>query len=141
MPAPAAHVLLPHAAPASPNLQLVLYGIRRMAAGGIGDAHAASAFLYAFNLHYRRPLVLVRTLMAEVSRIAASRLAIAPCCCPRATASEWALLHGLGAVLADPATAHACFAKTLGVPDCVDVLRTAEAVAVCFGDLGKPLQL
>ena len=140
MTAPATHALLPHAAPASPHLRLVLYAIRRMAAGGIGDAHAASAFLFAFSVQYRRPLVLVRTLMAEISRAAATRLAIAPCCCPRMTASEQALLQGIGTVLVRPEEAHGVLARALGVDSCIDVLRTSEAVASCFNDLGRRLR-
>jgi hypothetical protein len=131
--------LLPHAAPASPDLRLILYGIRRMAAGGIGDAHAAHAFFTSFGLHYRRPLVLLRAFVAEVARTGAARLAIGPCCCPRMTHSERALLAGItdaGAAQQEP---DRRFARLLKVESCSAVVDHAQALARCFADLGRPL--
>lgn len=72
-------VLLPHAAPASPYRRLLLFTIRRMAAGGIADAHAAHAIFTGFDLSYRRPLILLRALSAELSRVSALQLKVAPC--------------------------------------------------------------
>ncbi len=135
----AAHPLLPHAAPASPDLRLILYGLRRMAAGGLGDAHAAQAFLVGCGLHYRRPLVLLRALVAEVARTGAARLAIGPCCCPRMSAGEAALLRALGLARRRPADTHRLLARLLNAPDCSAVLDTFLALAGCFADLGRPL--
>jgi len=137
----AAHPLLPHAAPASPDLRLMLYGIRRMAAGGIGDAHAAHAFLVSCGLHYRRPLVLLRALVAEVARTGAARLAIGPCCCPRMSSSEGALLAAIGTARARPADAHRQLARLLQVPHCPTVVDCAQALSACFADLGRPLPI
>ena len=80
--------LLPHAAPASPYRRLLLFAIRRMAAGGIADAHAAHALFTGFGIGYRRPLILLRALMAEVSRVSTTRLSVAPCCCVRMTRDD-----------------------------------------------------
>src|SRR5881628_304358 len=80
--------LLPHAAPAHPYRRLLLFAVRRMAAGGIADAHAAYALFTGFGLGYRRPLILLRALMAEVSRVSAAQLKVAPCCCARMTRDE-----------------------------------------------------
>lgn len=135
----AAHPLLPHAAPASPDLRLILYGVRRMAAGGIGDAHAAQAFLVGCGLHYRRPLVLLRALVAEIARTGAARLAIGPCCCPRMSGSEAAILRALGLARPRPAEAHRLLARLLRVPDCPAAFDTLLALAGCFADLGRPL--
>lgn len=138
MSASSAQKLLPHPAPAAADLRLVLYAVRRMAAGGIDDAHAASAFLMRFGLHYRRPLVLMRTLMAEMSRVAETRLTIAPCCCPRMSTSEQAILHALGTVGDRPEETHDRLASLLKVRTCATVLMSAQAVAACFADLGSP---
>src|ERR1700761_128514 len=89
LPSPA---LVPHAAPASPYRRLLLFAIRRMAAGGIADAHAAHAIFTGFGLGYRRPLVLLRALMAELSRVSTAKLTVAPCCCARMTRDEAMLL-------------------------------------------------
>lgn len=139
MTASAVHPLLPHAAPASPQLRLVLYGLRRMAAGGIGDAYAAHAFLSACGLHYRRPLVLLRALVAEVARTGAARLAIGPCCCPRMSSSEAVLLSAIATARLTPADAHDQFAGLLRVTRCATVTDHAQALAISFADMGRPL--
>jgi len=51
-----------------------------MGATGLNDASAASAFIGLFGLSYRRPLVLVRALMAETARVSARTISLAPCC-------------------------------------------------------------
>jgi hypothetical protein len=136
---PAAAMLLPCAAPASPYRRLLLFAVRRMAAGGIDDAHAAHAIFTGFGIGYRRPLVLLRALMAEVSRVSAVRLRVAPCCCPRMTGDEALLLDAVGAAPGDGPGAHRGFARLLRVRDCLGVLTSAQAVAGAFADLGMPL--
>lgn len=132
--------LLPHAAPGSPYGRLLLFGVRRMAAGGIADAHAAHAFFTGFGLGYRRPLVLLRALMAELSRIAARKIVVAPCCCPRMTAHEQALIRAVALAPERPARAHALLAELLGLRDCVGLVTSAQAVNGAFADLGMPLE-
>lgn len=139
MTAPAAHPLLPHAVPASPELQLLLYGIRRMAVGGVGDAYAAHAFLTGCGLRYRRPLVLLRALVVEIARTGVAKLAIGPCCCPRMSASERAMLHAIALAATAPAAAHELLSQLLLAPNCSTALDSATALANCFVDLGRPL--
>jgi len=131
--------LLPHAAPASPYRRLLLFAVRRMAIGGITDAHAAHAIFTGFGLAYRRPLVLLRALMAELSRVSAVKLMVAPCCCPRMTDNEAMLLNLIGEANVRPERAHDALTGLLHVRTCLGALSSAQAVAVAFTDLGMPL--
>jgi hypothetical protein len=134
-----ATMMLPHAAPASPYRRLLLFGIRRMAAGGINDAHAAHALFTGFGLSYRRPLVLLRALMAELSRVSTQKLTVAPCCCPRMTADEALMLDVIADAPNDPDGAHVALSRLLHVRTCLGVLGSAQAVASAFSDCGMPL--
>ncbi|HWI87249.1 MAG TPA: DUF6628 family protein [Sphingomonas sp.] len=131
--------LLPNAAPLSPYRRLLLYALRRMAAGGITDAHAAHAIFTGFGLGYRRPLILLRTLMAEISRVSAIRLTVAPCCCPRMTHDETLLLDAIAGAGLHAATVHEALRGLLRVRTCLGVLASAQAVAAAFSDAGMPL--
>ena len=131
--------MLPHIAPASPYRRLLLFAIRRMAAGGIADAHAAHAIFTGFGLGYRRPLVLLRALMAEVSRVATAKLTVAPCCCPRMTKDEAALVDLIAQSPDRPEQAHGGLNALLHVRTALGVLISAQAVATAFHDLGMPL--
>jgi len=132
--------LLPHAAPASPYRRLLLFAIRRMAAGGIADAHAAHAFFTGFGVGYRRPLVLLRALMTELSRVSTARLSVAPYCCARMTREENILLRSIALAQADPRTAHDELRRLLHVRSCIGVLSSGQAVAGAFADFGMPLE-
>lgn len=131
--------LLPHAAPASPYRHLLLFAIRRMAAGGIMDAHAAHAIFTGFGLSYRRPLVLLRALMAELARVSSAQLMVAPCCCPRMTRDEAMLLDLIAEAPTKPGQVHHAMGDLLRVHSCLGALGSAEAVANAFADLGMPL--
>ncbi|UAK26186.1 DUF6628 family protein [Sphingomonas nostoxanthinifaciens] len=132
--------LLPHAVPADPYARLLLFGIRRMAAGGIADAHAAHAFFTGFGLGYRRPLVLLRALMAEMSRVATTKVAVAPCCCPRMTRAERHLLDAIVQAGPAPAIAHATLTGLLKVHDCLGLVTSAQAVSISFADAGMTIK-
>lgn len=132
--------LLPHAVPASPYARLLLYGVRRMAAGGIDDAFAAHAFFAGFAIGYRRPLVLLRAAMAEMSRVAGVKVVVAPCCCPRMTGHESALLRAAAGALAEPDRAHALLTGMLKVRECLGLLTSLQAVNAAFADCGMPLE-
>ena len=131
--------LLPHAAPASPYRRLLLFAIRRMAVGSINDAHAAHAIFTGFGLSYRRPLMLLRALMAEVSHVANATLRVAHCCCPRMTGDEAILLDSIAEAARRPVQSHERLCGLLQVPTCPSVLASGEAVAAAFTDLGMPL--
>jgi hypothetical protein len=131
--------LLPYAAPASPYRRLLLFAIRRMAIGGLDDAHAAHAIFTGFGRPYRRPLMLLRALMADLSRVANVTLTVAHCCCPRMTRDEAILLDSIAEAAQRPLQSHAGLCGLLHVPSCQDVLASGEAVAMAFVDLGMPL--
>jgi hypothetical protein len=132
--------LLPYAAPASPYRRLLLFAIRRMAAGGIADAHAAHALFTGFGVGYRRPLILLRALMAELSRVSAARLSVAHCCCARMTREEDILLKSMALAQAEPRAAHDQLRRLLHVRSCLGVLSSTQAVAGAFADLGMPIE-
>nr|WP_294391887.1 DUF6628 family protein [uncultured Sphingomonas sp.] len=110
-----------------------------MAAGGINDAHAAHALFTGFGLSYRRPLVLLRALMAELSRVSTRKLTVAPCCCPRMTDDEALLLDVMASASSDADGAHRALTRLLHVRTCLGVLGSAQAVDAAFTDCGMPL--
>lgn len=131
--------LLPHPGPDQQSRRLLLFAIRRLAAAGLNDAHAANAIVGGFGLSFRRPLVLLRALMAEISRASSQRLLVAPCCCPRMTDAEASLLAAVCGSRNDPRGAHALLSATLGVENCLGALSSAQALDQAFSDLGRPL--
>lgn len=130
---------LPHALPDDASARLALFAIRRLGAHGLNDAHAAHAFMTTFGEGFRRPLVLMRAFMQELAASATQPIAIAPCCCPRATPSESALLTVLTRAPSAPCTAWTLLADQLGTRDVGAVLACAEALAAAFADAGRPL--
>ena len=130
---------LPHALPDDANTRLALFAIRRLGAHGLHDAHVAHAFVTRFGEAFRRPLVLMRALMHELAATATQPIAIAPCCCPRATPSEAALLTVLTRAASAPCTAWVLLSDQLGTRDVGAVLACAEAVSAAFADAGCPL--
>ncbi|UZK66898.1 DUF6628 family protein [Sphingomonas sp. M1-B02] len=131
--------LLPARQPEDPGARLLLFGVRQMGAHGLNDASAAHAFLVAFGKGFQRPLVLLRTLMTEMSAQSAGPIQIAPWCCPRMTASEAALLDVIARVRTQPETAALLLADLLGVREAMGVTVTAHAVANAFADLALPI--
>lgn len=134
-----AAAVLPHLQPECPNARLALFAMRRMGAHGLADAHASHALFTAFGEGFRRPLVLLRALMADISGSAAGRIAIAPCCCARMTASEQALSTILTRIETAPETARLLMADLLGIRRVDGVLASAAAVAAAFADEGRPI--
>jgi len=132
--------MLPNRVPACPNRRILLFAMRRMAAGGLNDAHATHALLSIFGMRFRRPLLLLRALMAEMSRVAGHKVTVAPCCCPRMTGAEAALLDAVAVSIADPHGAHDALATVLGVRHCLGALSSAQALHQAFADLGRPLE-
>lgn len=131
---------LPRLQPEDPGARLLLFGIRQMGAGGLHDAAAAHAFVTAFGRDFRRPLILLRSLMAEMSTASAGPIQIAPWCCARMTAAESVTLESIARAPHDPARAHLLLADLLGVRQADGVLATAHALANAFADLGLPLE-
>lgn len=130
---------LPRALPADAPHRLALTAIRRLGAHGLDDAGAAQAFMAMFGQSYRRPLTLMRCFLAEVAACGTGPVAIAPCCCPRATADEATLLAVLDRALDRPDAARMLLGDLLGCRRPDGVLASAAAVAMAFADGGRPL--
>jgi hypothetical protein len=122
-----------------PAARLVIYGLRRMGAHGLDDASAAHAFMTAFGKDFRRPLILLRTLVHELGTSSAYPIQIAPWCCPRLTGSEAAVLAVIERSLPNEPAAALLLADLLGVRDAHGPLATATALAIAFADLALPL--
>ena len=131
--------ILPHPLPVCANARILLFAIRRMGAHGLADAHAAQVMVTAFGHGFRRPLVLMRTLMAELASTAAGMIAIAPCCCARMTPAEAALIAIVARVDGATDTARLLATDLLGVRRVEPVLMAAGAVANAFADAGRPV--
>lgn len=121
--------------------RLFLFTMRRMAAAGVKDAHAANALLGHFGTSYRRPLVLMRAMMLELARTAQRKIHVAPCCCTRMTPDEGLLMEVLGDAIERPRLAHRQLAALLGHDGALGALTCTQAVAQCFADLGRPVSL
>lgn len=130
---------LPHALPACPNAGIALFALRRMGAHGLHDARVGHVFLTAFGEDFRRPLVLMRALMAELAGTAAGTIAIAPCCCARMTPAERTMLTVLARVETAPNLARLLLADLLGVRRVDAVLASVAVVAAAFADAGRPI--
>lgn len=131
--------VLPHPLPPCENARIALFAMRRMGANGLGDALAAHTLFTAFGQGFRRPLILMRALMADLAGSAAGTIAIAPCCCARMTPAEAALLSILARIETAPDTARLLMTDLLGVRRVDGVLTSAAAVAAAFADEGRPV--
>ena len=126
--------------PDDPAQRLLLFGFRQMGAHGLDDACAAHAFVTAFGKDFRRPLILLRTLMMELSAASTRPIQIAPWCCCRITPCEGAILAVLQKSMTSDTAANLLLADMLGVRDASGPLATATALAIAFADLGMPLE-
>ena len=133
--------ILTHIVPDDDGARLLLSAVRRMGVAGIQDAHAAHGLIGAFGLSYRRPLVLTRALVAELSRISTRSILIAPLSCVRMTAAESVLLGAVGVACDTPHAAHDMLCRLSGVSTCLGLLSSAQAVAQAFADLGRPIRM
>ncbi|MGK6320010.1 DUF6628 family protein [Sphingomonas sp. DT-204] len=125
--------------PDDPGARLILFGFRQMGARGLDDACVAHSFMTAFGKDFRRPLVLLRTLMMELSTATTGPIQIAPWCCARLTPAEAGILDVLRTCLTNERTAGLLLADVLGTRDAAGPLATATALAIAFADLGLPL--
>jgi hypothetical protein len=135
--APSADRPLPH----TNGSRLFLFAMRRMASDGVNDAHAANALLGSFGKSYRRPLILMRAMMLEISRVSNRKILIAPCCCIRMTADEARLTRALSTGQREPQKTYDDLSVLLASPAVLGALTCAQAVAQSFADLGCPIDL
>lgn len=130
---------LPLAMPRDPLQRLVLVAMRRMAAHGIHDAHAAMLFLRTFGIHFRKPLILLRAFMVELAQASQRRISMAPCCAMRMTEDE-GLLVGILAIAASDRVGTIRHLRFLTANGRIDhPLGTAAAFNDTLADLGRPL--
>jgi hypothetical protein len=134
-------MLIPHKAPDSRIAHTLLFAIRCMAVGGLNDAHAANAMLARLGMGYRRPLMFLRILMREISRVSQRPIAIAPCCCRRMTDGEAAFLLMIESGRANPEAARANLARVTRSLDTMAALSVAHALADALDDAGRPFSL
>ncbi|MCA1197520.1 hypothetical protein K9B35_06050 [Sphingomonas sp. R647] len=132
---------LPRVQPEDPAARLLLFGIRQLGAHGLNDAATAHAFITAFGKEFRRPLLLLRTLMAEMSAASSGPIQIAPWCCARMTASEGALIEVVANVERDSERARLLLGDLLGIRRVDGMLATAHALANAFADSGMPVEV
>lgn len=128
--------LLPHAAPADPTTRALLVAARRMAIHGLQDASAALLIVQTFGLHFRKTLVLLRSFMLEASQAATGPIQIAPCCAPRMTAQEHALITAITCAARDPAAASDHLHRLTGAAHCEGLLATARVLAGAIAEKG-----
>ncbi len=133
--------LIPHPAPTERVARTLLVAIRRLAIGGLGDAHATNILIGDFGMAYRRPLLFLRILLAEISRVAERQITIAPCCCTRMTEGEAMFLMIINSARDQPASARATLARMTGSLDCLPAISVAQALADALEDIGYPLHL
>jgi hypothetical protein len=133
--------LIPHPAPTETVARTILVAIRRLASGGLNDAHATTLLMGDFGMAYRRPLMFLRILMGEVSRIAERQIPIAPCCCPRMTEGEASFLVIIDSARDHPECARTAIARMAGTLDCLPALSVAQALADALDDIGHPLRI
>jgi hypothetical protein len=131
--------ILPHCAPPGDGARILLHAIRHMGSGGINDAHAVNALIGAFGLSFRRPLVLLRAMMAEMSRVSTRSILIAPPCCGRMTGAEAVMISAVARACDSPASAHELLRMICGVRSCLGLLSSTQAVGQAFADLGRPI--
>lgn len=130
---------LPAPLPDGASARLLLFAFRRLGAHGLDDAAVAQAYLAAFGARFRRPLVLTRALVADCAATATAQIAIAPCCCPRATRAEAAILDAVAAAETEPEKARLLLADLLCVRRPDGVVASAAALAGAFADAGMPI--
>ncbi|CAM3221649.1 Carboxymuconolactone decarboxylase-like domain-containing protein [Sphingomonas antarctica] len=133
--------LVPHPIPVEPVARILLYAMRRMAIGGLDDAHAANVLLGQFGLSYRRPLIILRALMLEVSSTSQRSISIAPCCCRRMTADEALLLGSVESATGRPDLACRLMAELTATLDCLAPVSAAQALGQAFEDMGRKVVL
>ncbi|MCW6534426.1 DUF6628 family protein [Sphingomonas lycopersici] len=139
LPVTAPLAALPHPLPLCPNARALLFAMRRMGTHGLADARAAHAIFTLFREGFRRPLTLLRALMADLAASAAMPIAIAPCCCARMTTAEAGLLAAIGQVDTTPDKAALLLSDLLGLRRADGVLASVAALAAAFADEGRPI--
>ena len=129
--------MLPHVAPTGGDARTLLFAIRRMAIHGIDDAFAVNAMMAAYGMRYRKPLLLLRTMLIDVARNARGNIVVTPCCAPRMTAHEHALLSAIG----DPDNAATRLSSLIAGKGVATTGATVAALSEALAALGRPFAI
>jgi hypothetical protein len=133
--------MVPYPVPEGRVALTLLVAMRRIASGGLEDASAANMLLATFGIGYRRPLMFLRIFMAELARVSAHQITLAPCCCARMTDAESSLLLAIESGRAHPDLARAALARVTGTLDSRAALSVAQSLNSVLEDLGRPIIL
>jgi hypothetical protein len=132
--------LLPLPAPDDRIQRLVLFAVRRMAAHGVRDAYAANLLFSNFGINFRRPLVLLRAFMIELSQTSKRTITIAPCCALRMTLDEGRIVTALATAASNRISAAKHLRELAGDSAIASPLSVAVAFNNSLADLGWPLR-
>jgi hypothetical protein len=119
--------------------RVLLLAIRRMGAYGLKDAVMAQHFLTLFGTRFRRPLMLTRIMLSELAQAASTPIQIAPCCCPRMTSAERAVVDAASRILDNPLAARLLIADLLDTAHPNGVVASVAAMAEAYRDTGVPI--
>lgn len=119
--------------------RLLLLAMRRLGAHGLRDAPLAQHFLTVIGKGFQRPLIMTRLLVSELSAAASGPIQIAPCCCPRLTAAERAVIDAAIRLPDAPGAAHLLLADLLGTRHAAAALASLAAVNDAYLDAGMPI--
>lgn len=133
--------LMPLPAPEDRMQRLALFAVRRMAAHGVRDAYAANLLFSDFGINFRRPLVLLRAFMIELSQASTRTITIAPCCALRMTEDEGRIIGVLATAASDRPAAVSKLCELTGGNAISSPLSVASAFNSAVADLGRPLVL
>lgn len=119
--------LLPMPIPNDRTTRTVLFALRRMAVHGVRDANACWLMLDLFSARFRRPLVLLRAFLLELSHASRGPIRVAPCCTPRMTEDESLILRVLFGAANDLAAAEDLLVELTRNPGVAESLSAAAA--------------
>lgn len=126
--------LLPLPLPDGRIERSVLFAVRRMATHGVRDVSAAWLMLDLFSTGFRRPLVLLRAFMLELSHAATASIRMAPCCAPRMTEHEGLILLALFHASRDMACAEDALVQLTGSAQVFEPLSAAAVFGRAIGE-------
>ncbi len=129
--------LLPFPIPQDRTERIVLICIRRMAAHGLRDAHAAWLALDTFGVNFRRPLVLLRAFMLELANASLRSIRIAPCCAMRMTEDEAWIMEVIRAAGDDLPTAEQALITLTRNPQMGEPLSAASVFSRSLFETGQ----
>jgi hypothetical protein len=118
---------LPVPMPHDRTTRTILFALRRMAIHGVRDASACWLMLDLFSTGFRRPLVLLRAFMLELSHASRGPIRLAPCCTPRMTEDESLILRILFGATNDLGAAEDLLVELTRNPGVSEPLSAAAA--------------